>query len=152
MSKPTDMRVTGAELFFLPVETRVPLKFGPETLTHVTCARVRFQVAGADGKKAEGWGETPLSVQWAWPCSLSYDERHEEMKSFCEALAKAWVELGKCGHAMEIGQAFLADKLPALLETVNAGRTEPMPWLAALICCSRSSRACPVAGAASLSV
>ena len=41
MSKPTDIRVAAAELFFLPVETRVPLKFGRETLSVVTCARVR---------------------------------------------------------------------------------------------------------------
>ena len=42
MSKNTDVRPDGVSLFFLPIETRVPLKFGPETLTHVTCARVRL--------------------------------------------------------------------------------------------------------------
>ena len=31
MAKLTDIRASAAELFFLPVETRVPLKFGPET-------------------------------------------------------------------------------------------------------------------------
>ena len=63
MSKPTDIHPIGVELYFLPVETRVPLKFGPETLTYVTCARARVRVADASGKQAEGWGETPLSVQ-----------------------------------------------------------------------------------------
>ncbi|SVD17753.1 uncharacterized protein METZ01_LOCUS370607, partial [marine metagenome] len=39
MTKSTDIEILGAELHFLPVETRVPLKFGTETLTSVTCAR-----------------------------------------------------------------------------------------------------------------
>ena len=72
-----DVRVTAASLYFLPVETRVPLKFGPETLTHVTCARAAVEVAGDTGETAVGWGETPLSVQWVWPSDrLGYEERH----------------------------------------------------------------------------
>ena len=34
-----DVCPVGASLYFLPVETRVPLKFGRETLTSVTVAR-----------------------------------------------------------------------------------------------------------------
>ena len=49
MPKPTDTKPIGVELHFLPVETRVPLKFGPETLTYVTCARARVRVADAAG-------------------------------------------------------------------------------------------------------
>ena len=29
MRKPTDIRPVGVELYFLPIKTRVPLKFGP---------------------------------------------------------------------------------------------------------------------------
>jgi len=136
--KSTDVHSVGAELYFLPVETRVPLKFGPETLTHVTCARVCLRVADAGGRSAEGWGETPLSVQWAWPSSLSYDERHEAMKGFCLALSEAWAAFPATGHALEAGAAFLGSELPRLLDALNAqrGAAEPMPWLAALICCS----------------
>ena len=54
MAKPTDIRAAAAELFFLPVETRMPLKFGPETLTHVTCARARLTVRLASGGTAIG--------------------------------------------------------------------------------------------------
>ncbi|NQT50493.1 mandelate racemase/muconate lactonizing enzyme family protein, partial [bacterium] len=138
MSKPTDIHPIGCELFFLPVETRVPLKFGPETLTHVTCARVRLRVADASGRTADGWGETPLSVQWAWPSSLGYEPRHEAMKAFCVALAEAWAAFGTSGHPMEVGHAFLESELPRLLDAANAHRpdAEPMPQLAALICCS----------------
>ena len=66
----TDMKVASAELYFLPVTTRVPLKFGSETLTQGTCARVKLQVEGGTGGIATGWGETPLSVQWVWPTTM----------------------------------------------------------------------------------
>ncbi|MCK4284402.1 MAG: hypothetical protein KAX44_08805 [Candidatus Brocadiae bacterium] len=136
--KETDVRAKGVCLYYLPIETRVPLKFGPETLTHVTLARVRMTVESAAGKTAEGWGETPLSVQWVWPSDLAYDERHEALKSFSEKLASAWAEFDTSGHPIEVGHAFQTDRLPRLLEEFNGGRApgEPMPWLAALVCCS----------------
>ena len=138
MSKPTDVAPKAVSLHFLPVETRVPLKFGPETLTHVTCARVRMTVADADGRHADGWGETPLSVQWVWPSSLSYEERHEALKDFAVRLAEAWAGFEVAGHPVEVGHAFIADALPGLLAAFNDARrgAEPMPWLAALVCCS----------------
>ena len=147
MARPTDITPTSVAVYFLPVVTRVPLKFGPETLTTVTCARVRMTVENARGRRADGWGETPLSVQWVWPGSLRYEERHEALKAFCLLLAKAWKEWGgqggsggdgHSGHAMEIGQAFVFGRLPGLLNQFNQSRSgrEPMPWLAALVCCS----------------
>ena len=45
----TDIRPVAVDLYFLPVQTRVPLKFGPETLTSVICARVCMTVADASG-------------------------------------------------------------------------------------------------------
>ena len=92
MPRDTDISVKGTTLYYLPVETRVPLKFGPETLSSVTCARVELVVADAAGRTASGWGETPLSVQWVWPSALSYSERHEALKEFTELLAKRWTE------------------------------------------------------------
>jgi len=137
MPKPTDIRPVAVELYFLPVETRVPLKFGPETLTSVTCARARVTVESADGRRADGWGETPLSVQWVWPSSASYEQRHEALKAFCLRLAEAWAAFEASGHAMEVGCAFLRERLGNLLSTFNASRAgERMPHLAALVCCS----------------
>ncbi len=138
MAKPTDVRTRSASLYLLPVETRVPLKFGPETLTRVTCARVRIEVTDRGGRQAEGWGETPLSVQWVWPSDLSYEERRRALVQFCEMLAQAWADSNEAGHPMEVGHAFQQQALPGLLDEMNALRdpAEPMPWLAALVCCS----------------
>ena len=138
MPNPYDIRVTGAWLYFLPVQTRVPLKFGAETLTSVTCARVRLQVSSAEGRVAEGWGETPLSVQWVWPSSLPYQERHSALKLLCVQLAEAWSSFDLQGHPLEIGHAFQESRLSESLGALNAARipAEPMPWLAALVCCS----------------
>ncbi len=138
MAKETDVRPVGAALYFLPVETRVPLKFGAEILTHVTCARSRLTVEGPNGNRADGWGETPLSVQWVWPSALLYEERHQALKNFCIRLTRAWAETPHHGHPMEIGHAFQETELKDLLEEFNRRRdhSEPMPWLAALVCCS----------------
>lgn len=137
MSKPFDVRPIGVNLYLLPVKTRVPLKFGTETLTSVTCIRVALRVEDRRGGTALGWGETPLSVQWVWPCALTYEERHESMKSFCRVLACAWERFAETGHPMEVGHAFLEEKLPNLLSAFNQDRKgREMPWLAALVCCS----------------
>ncbi len=136
MGKATDIRVVGARLYFLPVHTRMPLKFGGETVTFVTCARACLTVRGKDGRTAVGWGETPLSVTWVWPSTLGYEERHQAMRVLCEKLARAWADWDCWGHAVEVGQDFIDEALPGLLAELNEGRPEPMPWLGALVCCS----------------
>jgi L-alanine-DL-glutamate epimerase-like enolase superfamily enzyme len=134
----TDIHPVSVDLYFLPVTTRVPLKFGPETLTSVICARVCMAVAGKEGR-AQGWGETPLSVQWTWPSSIAYQERCDAMQEFCRQLAQAWAYFRGKGHPIEVGHDFWRSVLPDLLKAFNrkqrAGK-EPMPWLAALVCCS----------------
>ena len=144
MAHPTDIRVRAVRLYFLPVRTRVPLKFGPETLTSATCARVCVTAEDRLGRRAEGWGETPLSVQWVWPGTLSCESRHQVLRVFCERLAQAWGGFGEFGHALELGWDFQEAVLPKLREQFNARRAtqhqgerfEPMPWLAALVCFS----------------
>jgi L-alanine-DL-glutamate epimerase-like enolase superfamily enzyme len=139
LPKTTDIRLVAVDLYFLPVETRLPLKFGTETLTSVTCARVRVRVHNQDNRTAEGWGETPLSVQWVWPSQLPYRERHQALKEFCFLLAEAWADFDASGHPLEIGHGFQKDVLPNLLADFNRGRgagAEALPWLAALVCCS----------------
>ncbi len=138
MPKPTDIRPIAAALYFLPITNRVPLKFGPEVTTEVTCARVRLTIENGRGRWSFGWGETPLSVQWVWPSSLPYAERLDALKAFCLVLARAWDGgFGHVsGHPMEVADVALS-MLGDLLATYNrderAGR-EPIPWLAALVC------------------
>ena len=138
MPHPTDVRPTNVALHFIPVQTRMPLKFGSETLTAVTCARACMEVRRADGHVATGWGETPLSVQWVWPGSLTYEARHQALKDFCIILAREWRQFDRSGHPIEIGHAFQLERLGPLLEEFNAprGPDGAMPYLAALVCCS----------------
>ncbi len=139
MSKSTDVRVVDTSLYLLPVETRVPLKFGTEVLTAVTCARARVTVEDRSGRRADGWGETPLSVQWVWPSSLSYQARLDRLVDLSQRLASAWADFAVAGHPLEVGHEFQEQVLPAKLaehnSTAGAG-AEAMPWLAALVCCS----------------
>lgn len=133
MSRSTDVRIAATRLYFLPIQTRVPLKFGTETLTSVTCARACVTVENARGQRAEGWGETPLSVQWVWPSKLPYALRHEMLKRFTTRLAEVIVRPDLTGHAFEIGADWQESLLPKMLEAFNRGASEPMPLLAGLV-------------------
>jgi L-alanine-DL-glutamate epimerase-like enolase superfamily enzyme len=139
-ANPRDIRVVDAAVHFIPIEARMPLKFGAEVMTTVTVLRVRLTVSGSDGSRADGWGETPLSAQWAWPSAAAFAEREGCMKEFCRRLAPAWRAHQASGHPMEIGDGFQEHALPRRLESLNRERLEtgdePMPWLAALVCAS----------------
>ncbi len=136
MPLPTDIAVKAVKLFFLPVATRVPLKFGEQTLTRVICARACVTVEGRDGRRAEGWGETPLSVGWVWPAPLAWEEREERLKGFCRRVAGEVIRFGGIGHPMEIGWRFQRERLDPLCEEESAGRSGDavLPHLAALVC------------------
>ena len=134
MSKPTDVRVRAAELFFLPIKTRMPLKFGAQVVTRALCARVRVRVEDGLGRSAEGWGETPLSVAWVWPSGSSWDERETRMQDFCVRLADEIVAFGETGHPMELGHRFQEHRLETVRTELNHGHAEELPHLAALVC------------------
>ncbi len=138
MSKSSDLRPRAASLYFLPVTTRVPLKFGTEVTTSVTVARVCLTVETRGGSRAIGWGETPLSVQWVWPKDRDYEGRHEALKAFCQRLVRAWSRFDAWGDPLELGIRFQEDVLTSEFESFNQERDpeNQMPWLAALVCCS----------------
>lgn len=139
MNRPTDLRPIAATVYFLPLRLRVPLKFGKETVTRATCARVHLRVRDRLGRETEGWGETPLSATWVWPSQLTFEHREEALKAFTLQLAQAWARHDALGHALEVGHTFQEQVLPRLQRDFNAARgagSEPMPWLAALVCCS----------------
>lgn len=143
-SKSTDVRVISAELYLIPIEARVPLKFGPEVLTEVTCARVRLTIRNSQGQVAAGWGETPLNVQWVWPGALSYTERHDALVEFCRRLTSEWASFDATGHPLEVGYDFQQTSLRTLRSALNRERgaesnprkDDELPYLAALVCCS----------------
>jgi len=136
--KSSDIKINDVALYFLPVNTRFPSKFGSATLTHTTCARVCMRVNREDGKVSEGWGETPLSVNWAWPSSIAYEDRENAVKDFCILLASKWRAFSLSGHPVEIGYSFNYTELSNTLKNFNRKRksSKKMPWLAALVCCS----------------
>jgi len=136
MPLPTDIRVLDASLHYIPVKTRVPLKFGAQVVEHVLCARVKVRVEDAAGRSADGWGETPLSVAWVWPSTLSWEERERRMSGFCDRLARAIPAFDASGHPMELGDAFQRHRLDVLLAEENRDRAPEahMPHLAALVC------------------
>jgi len=136
-SKNTDIFVKDISLFFIPVQTRVPLKFGSETLDHVTCARAKVTVEDRAGNRGVGWGETPLSVQWVWPSESAYVDRHDALVQFCKRLAKSLMDFNCSGHPLELGHEFIEKQLPQLLQGFNTERQlEEMPHLAALVAAS----------------
>jgi L-alanine-DL-glutamate epimerase-like enolase superfamily enzyme len=136
VARSTDITIKEAELFFLPVETRVPLKFGAQVVTHVTCARARVRVEDRKGASADGWGETPLSVAWVWPSELPWQNREDRLKALCVAIARALVQSSDFGHPMELGHRFQRDRLD-LLATAQAeaeAASSTVPHLAGLLC------------------
>ena len=131
---PHHARVREVALHFLPVETRVPLKFGTEALTSVVCARVRMTIEGADGSTAVGWGETPLSVQWVWPSTEPYGPRLVALQNFCRHLATRWAGYQEWGHPVELAVRFERDHLLPSMSASSGEAAGALPWLAALVC------------------
>jgi len=134
-----DIEIHSCRLFFRSITTRVPLKFGSEVTTSVLCARTEITVgsAGGDsGPEANGWGETPLSIAWVWPSSLSCEYRRSRLREFCKKLAAVWDSCPYRGHPMEIGKQFIDRDLKDLWTMDNSGLApgEELPWLAALVC------------------
>ena len=117
----------------------MPLKFGTEILSSVTCARVKVTVQNKLGEQSHGWGETPLSVQWVWPSNDEYSIRYDSLIEFCEYIKIRWESFDSFGHCIEIGHELIMEDLPEALKQFNLCKrvdSEPMPWLAALVCAS----------------
>jgi len=115
----TDVRVRECVLYFLPVKTRLPLKFGAQVVDRVTCARARVLVEDRRGRTASGWGETPLSIAWVWPSdTLSWEEREDALRQRCIELTRAVVATGVHGHPMELATKLPDSTLPHLAELV----------------------------------
>lgn len=133
-----DVSIVKVETVFYEYNNRVPLKFGHEVSTGGETVCVCTTVRTQDGRSASGYGETPLGAAWSWPSELGNAHRTMRMREFCEILRKAWSDEDTVGHPMDIGHHFLEQKLKSCLDEANARYPdeEPMPYLAALVCCS----------------
>lgn len=139
-TNPRDIAVESSELYWIPVHTRVPLKFGTETLTSVLCVRVHLKIMDRSGRSSFGWGETPLNVQWVWPSPSRYADRLQALVQFTQSIARVVDGFRSFGHPLELGSDFIDGPLHGLWNEVNAARLahsqECIPWLAALVCFS----------------
>lgn len=137
MSQPADraIRIDEVALHLLPVEMRVPLKFGTQVVTAATCARARVRVVDAAGRTATGWGETPLSVAWVWPAPIGYEDRLAAMQDFTARIAADLPGFDASGHPLEVGHAYIEHRLESLRRDFNATRPAEaaLPHLAALV-------------------
>ena len=136
MSNTYDAQIADVACYLLPITFRVPLKFGHQVMREAWCARVCIRLRGTDGRVAEGWGETPYSIGWAWPSDLPYAEREKAMNDFAAALATDLKDFETTGHAMEIGEAYQRQRLTALRESFEQANGVRLPYLAALVALS----------------
>ncbi len=134
------IRPVGCEVYLLPVAFRMPLKFGAQVIRTITCVRVKMTVEGGNGKRAEGWGETPLSAGWAWPEAVDFVGRSRAMERFCGLLARAWEGQAEAGHPITVGERFNREVLPGLSEGFDTGLSRAdgskvkLTQLAGLVC------------------
>jgi len=132
----SDIRVRETALYFLPVPTRVPLRFGGNTIKSVTCARVRVTVENSAGVAADGWGETPLSVPWIWNDHTPYKTREDALFELTELLTQAWQDHSLTGHPMEMAAVFLNEIMPGELQSFRHTSGLRVPGLAGIVCSS----------------
>ena len=132
MERPS-VRIVDSALYYLPVTTITPLKFGGVTVTELECLRVQMTVE-SQGRTYEGWGETPLNIPWAWPQQAAAASWTPAVRGVCRRIAEAWRTCGARGHALELGSQFLEDQLQRVWETARSTEAPGIPWLAVLLC------------------
>lgn len=108
------LAIDSVQLRLIPAHNRLPLKFGAEIVTSVECLRIACTVVDEVGRKATGYGETPVAVQWAWPDSSPFTMRLEQMVAFAKHIASAWASEGSKGfsHPFRFEHHFIEHVLP----------------------------------------
>jgi len=127
MKKLTDAAVCEVEISFRACRLRWPYRIGNIVIEDFPIAMAKVAVELGDGRRATGYGSTPLSVGWAWPdAGLDWREREKRMCNACVSLADAWRQVSVAGHPLELGFDFLEQRLAAAVPG--------LPELAALVC------------------
>ena len=130
--KSCDVKICGVRLYLPRIPMRVPIKFGDQVMSTVTCARVQMSVVSRDGRKSTGWSESVLSPGWSWPGTSA--DRGSRMEQFCVRLAGAYAGFDLYGHPIELSVRFTSERLESLRSEANEGFQEQLPHLAALNC------------------
>ncbi len=118
----TDISLKSAALYYLPLATRIPLRFGREVVEEIECLRVQVVVENKSGSRDEGWGEVPLNVQWIWPDESTPVERIKTVKEFTAKLAADLMTWKIEGHALDIGWLVLGECLEDVRREFNSSR------------------------------
>jgi L-alanine-DL-glutamate epimerase-like enolase superfamily enzyme len=134
----TDIRILELEPIFTTETLRTPLKFGAGQVTQCTLLTVRAKVVSSAGQVGEGWGQIPLSVQWAFPTALvSYDLRDQAMQELSRRICGAMVGISSFYHPLDLAVE-LKPHLTTLAKAVSQELAlgVELPLLAALVCAS----------------
>ena len=139
MTKPTDARPVAAAVYFLPIRTRMPLKFGPEITTEVTCARIRVTVADRAAGRGGLGRDAPLGAMGlAEPAG--YEERHQAFRRLTcmdrrvmDHPAHGSRPSHGAGRPVPRGDA---SRPARRVQRRRAAGCRTVPWLAALVCAS----------------
>lgn len=127
----SDISVRESTVAFRPVTLCPPLVISSGRISQFTVVYVRLAVVNRGGNAATGVGTTVLSVPWAWPHSArSVADRDAVLRRLCISLTDA-VSGRPPLDPFQLWRT-LSDLLPGLTE--QAGPTEEMPKLAALLC------------------
>lgn len=132
------VRIVDVEPFFSLETPGGEFSFGASTVGALTLAHARVQVAGADGREAEGWGAIFLSHPWAFPTAEVVPEAKDAlMRQIIVALGRHLVSGSVSGHPLDHFLAIEPD-LTRIAEEVAVGEgvNVPVPPMCALVCLS----------------
>jgi len=135
----SDIKILEVTPYFLPVKTRVPLKFGAVVLREVTYAQVKVKAENRKGEVGVGWGAIPLSDFWAFPTKeIAHEIKEKAMVECVRAFCRAAASYKGYAHPVRIFLEVEKD-LPKICREVTGkipGLTQEYPFLAGLVSAS----------------
>jgi L-alanine-DL-glutamate epimerase-like enolase superfamily enzyme len=136
--KATDVRIDEVTVGYEHHRYRVPLKFGGTATDRVTILNVQCVVSTKNGKRAHGFGSTPMGNVWSWPSrTLSYDQTLEAMTALVGSIRDITAGHKAYGHPIDLLWALEAPYLKAA-DVIAKARAlpEPIPKLSTLTAAS----------------
>ncbi|MEY5026688.1 MAG: hypothetical protein RLZZ244_2216 [Verrucomicrobiota bacterium] len=134
-SRPTDIRVLEVRHALQEYDYRTPMKFGGQSVSHITLLNVECVVENRRGKRAAGFGSMPLSNLWAFPSRiLSRAETLASMVTLSQRFVGITQAISEHAHPVHLGveleEAFVRD---AAQLSSKLALAEPIPKLAAMV-------------------